>query len=127
MLAAPDPRVQAWIDREPEQTLYTTAVTEAEIRVGIALMPEGRRRRELASAAERLLTELFAGRILPFDSAAAQMYGTIAVSRRAAGREFDTRDCLIAAIARSHGAGVATRDVRGFVDCGVEITNPWDV
>ena len=126
MLAAPDPRVQAWVDREPEQTLYTTAVTEAEIRVGIALMPEGRRRRELASAAELLLEGLLAERILPFNRRAAHAYAAIGAIRHAAGRQYATRDCEIAAIASANGAVVATRNVRDFLDCGVEIMNPWD-
>ena len=126
MLAAPDPRASAWVDREPEQALYTTAISESEICVGIALMPEGRRRRELAATAERLFEELLAERVLPFDRRAAQAYAAIGATRRAAGREYHTRDCQIAAIAKAYGAAVATRNVRDFQDCGVEITNPWD-
>jgi len=126
MLAAPNPGVSAWVARQPRQTLYTTAITEAESRVGIALMSEGRRRRELAAAAERLFEELLAGRVLPFDRRAAQAYAAIGATRRAAGREYDTRDCQIAAIVSANGAVVATRNVRDFLDCGIEITNPWD-
>ncbi|MDE2837320.1 MAG: type II toxin-antitoxin system VapC family toxin [Chloroflexota bacterium] len=126
MLAAPDPRASAWADGEPGQTLYTTAISESEIRVGIALMPEGRRRRELAATAERLFEELLAGHVLPFDRRAAHAYAAIGATRRAAGREYHTRDCQIAAIARANGAAVATRNVRDFRDCGIEIVNPWE-
>lgn len=126
MLAAPDPRASSWVDREPGQTLYTTAISESEVRVGITLMPEGRRRRELAATAERLLEELLAGRVLAFDRRAAHAYAAIGATRRAAGREYHTRDCQIAAIASANGAVIATRNVRDFLDCGVEIVNLWD-
>ncbi len=126
MKSAPRPEVLAWADSQPLGTLFSTAITEAESRVGIALVPEGRRRRELAAAAERLFEELLAGRVLPFDRRAAQAYAAIGPARRAAGRAYDTRDCEIAAIASANGAVVATRNVRDFLDCGVEITNPWD-
>ena len=127
MRATPEPRVRAWVARQAIRDLYITTITEAEIRVGIALLPEGRRRSELAITADQLFADWFAERILPFDSAAAQAYGAVAASRRAAGREYDTRDCLIASIARSYDAEIATRDLRGFVDCGIAITNPWGV
>ena len=96
MRATPEPRVRAWVARQAVRDLYITTITEAEIRTGIALLPEGRRRSELTTTAEQLFANWFAEQILPFDSAAAQAYGAVAVSRRAAGREYDTRDCLIA-------------------------------
>lgn len=125
MRERPQPEVLAWADGHPANTLFTTAITEAEVRAGIAVLPEGKRRRGLAEAAERLFAVAFAERILSFDSEASRAYGFLAASRRAAGRAISTHDCLIAAIARSHAAGVATRDVGGFQDCGVEVINPW--
>ena len=121
----PQPRVLARLDQQLANTLFVTAVTEAEVRSGIALLPMGRRRRGLAAAAARAFGVLFAERILPFDSVAARAFAVIAADRRAAGRPISQADCQIAAIARSRGARVATRDVDDFAGCGVEVTNPW--
>ena len=127
MREQPQPEVLAWLDNQPPSTLYITTITEAEIRAGIAVLPDGQRRRGLAATAEHAFHVLFAQRILPFDSEAARAYGFIAAGRRAAGLLVGTHDCLIAAITRSHGAGIATRDVGDFEGCGLEITNPWSV
>ena len=121
----PQQEVVAWLDYQSASSLFVTAVTEAEIRAGIALLPTGERRRGLASAAERAFRVLFADRILPFDSEAAREYAVIASSRRAAGRPISQSDCQIAAIARSAGATVATRDTGGFEGCGIDVVNPW--
>ncbi len=126
MRATPDLRVRAWAASERVQTLYTTTITEAEVWAGIAVLPDGRRRRGLAVAAEHVFNVLLAERILPFDSEASRAYEAVAADRRAAGRLISTYDCLIAAIARAHGAGVATRNVSDFEGCGIEITNQWD-
>ena len=91
-----------------------TAVTEAEVRTGIALLPDGRRRRALAEAADRALDGLFAGRVLSYDSAAARAYAEIVACRRAAGRPVSLADGQIAAIAPTNGMAVATRNVRVF-------------
>ena len=102
-----------------------TAVTEAEIRTGIAFLPGGARRRGLAEAAERAFGGLFAGRVLPFDSAAARVCAEIAAARRASGRPLSQTDGQIAAIARSRGMTVATRNVRDFAETGIELVDPW--
>ena len=120
-----DPMVRAWLDARQRGDLFITAITEAEIRTGIAVLPEGERRRGLATAAERFFGVLFAGRILPFDSEAARAYALIIAARRAAGRPIGHADCQIAAIARSLGAPVATRDADGFQGCGIDVINPW--
>ena len=125
MLDSPHPRVLAWIDSRPARELFVTAVTEAEVRTGIAILPEGARRRDLADAAERTLGSLFAGRVLPFDSSAARSYAEIAAIRRAAGRPISQADCQIGAIARSRGMAVATRNVQDFSATGVEVVDPW--
>ena len=113
------------MDELPPRELYVTAVTEAEIRTGIAILPAGARRRGLEDAAERTLRGLFAGRVLPFDSSAARAYAEIAAASRVAGRPVSQSDCQIAAIALSQGMAVATRNVRDFSERGVEVIDPW--
>ena len=114
------------MDNQLTDNLFVTSVTEAEIRTGIAILPEGARQRGLAAAAERLFGGFFALRILPFDSDAAQAYAMLAAERRAAGRPISQADCQIAAIARCRRASVATRDVGDFEGRWVEVINPWD-
>lgn len=121
----PDVRVQRWLDSQPDAILFTSAVTEAELCLGVALMPLGRRRTALAVAIRTILADDFTGRILPFDSPAAATFAEIAASRRQAGRPISQSDAQIAAIARSRGAVVATRNVADFNGCGIELVNPW--
>ena len=125
MRAAPSAEVVVWMDALPPRELFLTAITEAEVRTRIAILPAGARRRGLADAAERTLRGLFAGRVLPFDSDAAHAYADIAAASRAAGRPISQSDCQIAAIARSRGVAVATRNVRDFSGTGVEVIDPW--
>jgi predicted nucleic acid-binding protein len=127
MKAAPAERVLGWIAAQPTSALYTTSITEAEILHGLALLPPGKRRNALESAAEAMLREDFAGRILPFGSDAAHAYARIAADRRRTGRPISHFDAQIAAIARSAGAAIATRNVTDYDRCGVKIVNPWDV
>ena len=119
--------VLVWLDEQPTRALFVTAVTEAEVLTGIAILPEGRRKRTLADAAKRTFEELMGGRVLPFDSAAAQAYAEIAATRRAAGRPISQSDGQIAAIARSHSMAIATRNVRDFQDMGIDLINPWTI
>jgi predicted nucleic acid-binding protein len=126
MRSQPDPIVVAWVTAQPRASLYTTGVNEAEVFYGIRAMPEGRRRSGLAAGAEALFAEEFAGRVLPFDGAAARRYAEIVVLRRQAGKPIEAFDALIAATASVAGAAVATRDVEGFADCGLTVINPWE-
>ncbi len=121
-----EPRVARWLMGQPAGDIFLCAVTEAELRYGLALMPTGRRRDVLAADVQRMLSAVFAGRIWPFDSDAAAEYAVIAASRRSAGRPIAIPDAQIAAIAKSRGAALATRNLRDFEACGVEIINPWD-
>ena len=123
----PRPEVLAWIDQRTSSGLFVTAVTEAEVLTGIAVLPPGRRRRHLAEAAERTFVGLFPRRILPFDSLAARAYSEIVASRRAAGRPTSLADCQIGGIARSRGMAIATRNVRDFEVMGIDLFNPWSV
>jgi predicted nucleic acid-binding protein len=122
----PDPAVKAWwFGQLVAGDLFTTAITEAELRYGLAIMPAGQRRDGISRRMEYMLREHFAGRILPFDSAAAHAYAIIYADRRLRGRPTSPSDCQIAAIARVLGAIVATRNVPDFLDSGVEVVNPW--
>jgi predicted nucleic acid-binding protein len=125
MKSAPEPAVMGWIDAIPGATLFVSAITQAEILYGIALVPEGKRRKGLTEAARIAFDTYFRGRILPFDSDAAEAFADLAAGRRLAGRPIAQADAQIAAIARSRGATIATRNVPDFDGCGVEIVNPW--
>ena len=126
MLPSPADAVIEWVSAQQAPTLYFTTISEAELRYGVAILPIGRRREQLLAAVEGMLREDFAGRVIPFDRQAARAYAEIASTRRAAGRPIDYADCQIAAIARSVGASVATRNVRDFEGCGIDVINPWD-
>ena len=124
MKIAPNPAVLAWFAKQSPGNLFTTAVCEAEIRLGLKLLPDGQRKRDLEAAANRILA-LFAGRIVPFDSAAATTYALIVSHRRSIGRPINDFDAQIAAIARSRRLALATRNLVDFEDTGVELVNPW--
>ena len=121
----PEPRVEGWLAAQDGFDIYLTAISEAELRYGVAIMDNGKRRDGLADAIDRILRDDMAGRVLAFDSAAAEAYATIAASRRAAGRPIAQADCQIAAIARARGATVATRNTADFDGCGIDLINPW--
>jgi predicted nucleic acid-binding protein len=122
----PSAKVLGWMRSQPATGLFTTTITEAELYYGIALLPDGRRRRTLETAIRLIFTEDLAGRVLPFDSAAAREYADIAATRRRAGRPMPEADAQIAAIARSRGAALATRNTDDFADCGLTVISPWD-
>ncbi|MDT7575986.1 MAG: toxin FitB [Pseudonocardiales bacterium] len=122
MRAAPDRAVRSWVQRSHD--LATTAVTLAEVRYGIARLPAGRRRDVLAEAAEGIFSA-FRDQVLPFDAAAATEYDRVVFGRDVAGRPIDGFDAQIAAICRSRGAGLATRNTRDFHGTGVEVLDPW--
>jgi predicted nucleic acid-binding protein len=121
----PSAKVLAWMRSEPIAALFTTTITEAELLYGAALLPDDRRRRSLRAAIVEILERLFSGRILPFDSAAAGEFADIAATRRVAGRPIAEADARIAAIARSRGANLATRNTGDFVGCGINVIDPW--
>lgn len=122
---APEPKVEAWLAAQDGGQVYLTALSEAELRFGVAILADGKRRDALAGAIDAMLREDFRDRILPFDSAAAEAYAAIAADRRGAGRPISQFDCQIAAIGRAQGATVATRNARDFEGCGIDIIDPW--
>jgi predicted nucleic acid-binding protein len=121
----PSTKVLDWMRSEPLTALFTTTITEAELLYGVALLPAGRRRRSLERFVAQTLEEDFNGRILPFDGAAAREFAQIAANRRGAGRPIGEADGRIAAIARSRGAALATRNLNDFTDCGLTLIDPW--
>jgi len=122
--AAPASAVLAWFDRQASAGLVTTAITAAEVRYGIARLPEGQRGDRLLGAAEEVFGA-FPAEILPFDAAAAAAYADLVADRERAGRPIDGFDAQIAASCRVHQATLATRDERDFDHTGVTTTNPW--
>ena len=127
MRLEPDASVVNWVAGQATPNLYLSTISEAELRYGVEILPAGERRTRLLDEVNSMLQEDFAGHILPFDSAAAQAYAVIAAARRAAGRPMNHADCQIAAIARSRGASVVTRDVDDFEGSGVDVINPWEM
>lgn len=126
MRTAPEPRVQEWLDRRPAADFWVSAVTVAEISLGIALLPDGGRRAALADIANQMFKEDFAGRCLPFDQEAAETYGEIVASRTRRGRPISVEDAQIAAIAATNRLTLATRNVRDFEEIDGLITiSPW--
>jgi predicted nucleic acid-binding protein len=122
---SPSPAVIQWVSDQPPASVFLSAITEAELRYGLALLPTGKRRSDLAVAIEGMLRVEFEGRILPFDSDAAIAFALIAAARRQSGRPISQADAQIAAVAQSRGAALASRNVGDFSDCGIEVINPW--
>lgn len=120
-----DMNVLAWIDAQIIETLYLSTISLAELRFGIAVLPDGKRRETLHSSLERRVLPLFAGRILPFDDPASQAYATLRARARAAGQAIEPADGYIAAIAATHGFAVATRDTSPFEAADLSVINPW--
>ena len=127
MRPVPNPAVAAWIAGQDAEAMYLTAVSEAELLYGVAIMPAGKRRSAVEAAMREWLDLGFTQRILPFDSAAARAYAEIASLRRRAGRPIGEADCQIAAISRSRSAVLVTRNVRDFEGTEVELVDPWAV
>ena len=127
MRPTPAAAVAAWVAEQNAVDLVLTAISEAELRYGVSIVPAGRRRNELEAAMTRWLEIGFGGRILPFDSAAARHYADIASGCRRAGRPIGDVDCQIAAICRSRDATLVTRNIRDFKDTGIKMINLWTV
>ena len=122
----PDPTVLGWAAGVPRAGIATTAITEAEMRHGLARLPPGQRRQALEQAVERLFAELLAGRVLPFDRAAARHYAGFTTARLAQGRPVAMADAMIVATALAHGAAaIAKRNTADFEGCGLPRINPW--
>lgn len=121
----PTERVCNWLAAQDPDRVWTTAITAAELRAGASALAEGHRKRQLSEAIEAALRVDFENRILPFDDAASSAYAEISAQRRRSGLSWDHLDLFIASIAAVNNAVVATRNVRDFEGCGVELVDPW--
>lgn len=122
----PDARVVAWLDGQSMDTLFLSAVTVAELRAGVELLPAGKRRSGLHRDLEQRILPLFTGRILAFDLACTREYATLLAVTRGAGHAIGTADSYIAAIAAANGLSIATRDSAPFRAAGLAVINPWE-
>jgi predicted nucleic acid-binding protein len=125
MLPRPAETVVAWLNGQAPEDIWTTTISVFEVRFGLALMDQGRRRRALEDAFAALLEEDLSGKIANFDLTAAELAGELGAKRRGAGRSFEFRDAQIGGIALARRASVATRNVKHFEDLGVPIIDPW--
>lgn len=125
MRQRPEPCVLDWIAAQPIAETVITTIPVMEIRFGVAVMPQGRRRAELDTKFRQFLAQGFTDRVLPFDRAAADARADIRALRQRSGRTIAIEDSMIAAIARTRGA-VATRDISGFDGCGLTLIDPWE-
>lgn len=121
----PDGAVLNWLSRQPRASLFTATMVEAELLYGVQLLPEGDRKVQLLRAIQAIFNEDFAGRVLSLDREAAQAYAVIASARKKAGKPISQMDAMIASVAQTRGATLATRNTKDFVDCGIELVNPW--
>jgi len=119
--------VVAWLDAQPAESVWTTAVTVFEIRYGLAILPDGQKRQALSEAFELGLQQDLGGRILPLEAAAANESAAIAAHLRAAGRQVDFRDVLIAGTVASRRWTLATHNTRHFAETGITLVDPWIV
>ena len=127
MREEPEERVVTWLDQQPAQSVWITSVTLFEARLGIALLPKGKRQRALEAAFGRLVQEDLENRIADFDATAAHEAATLAATRQKAGRHVDLRDTQIAAIAVTRRATLATRNIKHFHGLRIPVVDPWKV
>ena len=126
MRPAPERAVIEWFGTHAISAMATTAINIAEIRHGLARLPNGRRRDDLESRFRSLAARGFQTRIFDFDAAAAEIFGELAAGRGRAGIPLRGFDGLVAAIAKSNATPIATRNVQDFAGCGIELINPWE-
>ena len=125
MRPAPSHAVVAWMNAQTEEQLWTSAITIFEIEYGIELIDDGARRLRLRSIFESIINQDIGGRILQFDAESASRTAAVSALGRKQGRTIELRDAMIAGIALRHGCALATRNIRRFDDCGIELIDPW--
>ena len=123
--ALAEPRVIAWLNEQETYDLWLTAITAAELQAGVDKLPLGARRNNLQAQISAIIEDEFPDRILPFDLDAAMFYGEIVGLKLALKQKVETLDCQIAAIARANDAKLATRNIKHFLDCGIDLIDPW--
>lgn len=122
---APEPRVLAWMEVQAHDLLFTTAISRGEMIYGACILPAGQRRQHLLEQIEAIFSIDMAGQVLPYDETAADACARIMAQRRAMGRPVQLADAMIAGIAHSRGARLATRNARDFEGCGIALVDPW--
>jgi toxin FitB len=118
--------VKSWVNSQSRARLFTTTITKAEILYGIAILPEGNRKQRLQDAAHIVFNQEFFNQLLVFDSESAENFASLSTDRRKQGHPISQFDAQIAAICRTHQAAIVTRNVDDFLNCQIEIINPWD-
>ena len=121
-----DRTILEWLDSQAWESIWTTAVTVFEIRLGLSTLTKGKRRIKLEEAFQETLENILEGRILPFDHDAALAAGELAAARRRGGRTIDMRDTQIAGIAIARRSTIATRNTKDFKGLSVPVINPWE-
>ncbi len=106
-----------------DEDLFLSVITIGEVVKGISLLPESRKKQDLATWLTGLETQ-FADRILPIDHDTALMWGELTARSQAEGVIIPACDGLIAATALFHGLHIMTRNVRHFKSTGVFLINP---
>jgi predicted nucleic acid-binding protein len=125
MRRTPDPQVVAWLDAQPRTSVWITVITVLEVRLGLQILPAGKRRTMLTSAFKTMLEDKIEQRIAPFDAVAAEQAGTLMATRHRKGRPGELRDTMVAGIVLVHHATLATGNSRHFSDLPVRVVNPW--
>lgn len=127
MRFAPEQRVVQWLDAQSALLVFTCAISKAEIELGIALLPEGKRRDALANQSDAMFEEDFANRCLPFDQNCAGLYADVVVTRKRLGLPISVEDAQIAAVCVANNKILVTRNTADFVQInGLRLLNPWD-
>jgi predicted nucleic acid-binding protein len=126
MRRVPDPKVIAWLDRQPRTSVWTTSITILEVRFGLQVMQVGKKRSALLEIFERVLTEKIERRVVPFDTLAAQHAANLMAVRQKNGRPGELRDTMIAGIVLASRATLATRNTKHFDDLSIPVVNPWE-
>jgi len=122
----PEPSVVAWLDVQPAEALFISSITLFEARFGLAVLADGKRKRQLQERLEALVREDLDYRVAVFDTRAADRAAQLSARRKRLGRPVDIRDTFIAGIALAHGATLVTRNTRHFSDLAVPVVDPWD-
>ncbi len=127
MRAVVEPAVERWFDEQPPESVWTTSITVFEIQFGLKLLAPGRRLDQLEMAFRRAIDEVLGGRVVAFDTTAAETAAAIAAEQQQRGRTIEIRDVQIAGIAKVRRATLATRNTRHFEDLGITLVDPWTV
>ncbi|HET8827582.1 MAG TPA: type II toxin-antitoxin system VapC family toxin [Terriglobales bacterium] len=124
MRTAPEPKVVAWLDNQPQESVWITSITVLEVRFGLEILPASKKRTALFRTFNSLL-DTIGHRIAGFDAAAAESAADLMARRRKAGRPVELRDTMIAGIALARRASLATRNVSHFADASISVIDPW--